>query len=911
MYSGNAQRPSSLRPAQEGKLQKKKSQGNPRLEDQHPGPDSARTNSPQITSLDRDSIIVTAQSLSARWWRWRWFATAPTHLASHFDSPPAANQAGSDGHYIVVAQLTRAPANDKHTLAVSPAMRETIVMTGSLPGSPLEGELSPTFDDDNHNGVSLFAEPSHMLESGENQPAGFGIQEPASAPGDSVPYPMSDDEGGMLSDGGVQLDISQAYAESVDLDTEMVHPDAEEYPELSSIPQSSISQDDADNETANGPAGDESDIMQPSWPQEHAHGAMADQISNLLDEISGLSQQIQDVQNENPELQHIQQQIQDLQQLQTPEHAQDGQQQGQQPPVLHGMTYDQGMSLHFVNPVPFTSPRTGNQLVHAGPIPPVNIPTQSSTGVSIDLTDLDPSNAPPANGIQVDDGQNNMTLSDFLFGWGMTISSESRKANRGPRLDRLRQLNTNMPTEVRRADLRGERCDIQGINWKKLEVERRDARRMRIASYKNYHNLIPPPWLPHILSRSQIQDDGDNFFKFRQMNFKHKINVEHFQLRNVVACSSRNNVFFASTARVIQVNPNYGQRCVAMNLSEPEIQPVHGPAFRGVKISTIAANNGILIAGGFHGEYGMMALSQPETKHVEGLVADHPNCITNHIQVNLNRQSGLPEAVIVSNDNGIRTLDCTTNKFTRYHEYEHAINCSAQSPDHRLRVLVGDTCDVMICNAETGEILQKLEGHCDYGFACDWADNGWHVATGNQDKLVKIWDARMWKTSDGEAKPLATIASTMAGVRSLKYSPLGSGKRVLLASEPADIISVIDAETYESKQTLDLFGEIAGTDFSPDGQSIFVGVHDNLRGGLMEFEKCGFGQSYQHESIFRKRNRQVDMSDNEEVDERMKDMAAGLDWKKTMADVVANPKSKRTATHRRRRAARLGDIEPY
>ncbi|OBT93351.2 hypothetical protein VE01_08728 [Pseudogymnoascus verrucosus] len=730
-------------------------------------------------------------------------------------------------------------------------MRETIVMLGSLPGSPLDGELSPTFDDDNHNGVSLFGEPSDMLESGETQPAGFEIQELPSTPDESTPYPMSDDEGGMLSDGGVQLDISQAHTESVDLDTDMAPPEAEENSSLLSIPQiHAISE----HESSNIAVGLESDTMQPSWPQEPGPGAsaVAYQISNLLDEISGLTQQIQHTQHEHPELQHIEQQLHDLQQLQTLQHIQGMQEQGEQPTVPHGAAYD-----------------------------------------------------------QVEVSHDNMTLSDFLFRWSLTIRSESRKANRGPRLERLREFGTSMPTEIRRTDLRGERCDIQGINWKKLEVKRRDARRMRIASYKNFHNLTPPPWLPHVLSDSCIQDDSEDFFKFRRMNFKHKMDLPHFQLRNLVACTSRNNVFLTGSYRVIQTNPNYGQRCIAMNLSEPEVQRTHGPAWGGVQISTLAANHGVLIAGGFHGEYGMKASSRPESKHIEGLVVDHPNCITNHIQINLNRQSGLPQAVIVSNDNGIRTLDCTTNKFTRYHHYEHPINCSAQSPDHRLRVLVGDSCDVMICNAETGEILQKLEGHCDYGFACDWADNGWHVATGHQDKLVKIWDARMWKTSHGEANPLATISSTMAGVRSLKYSPLGSGKRVLLASEPADIISVIDAETYESKQTLDLFGEIAGTAFSPDGQSIFVGVHDNSRGGLMEFEKCGFGRSYEHESIFRKRDREVDMYDSEEVDEDMEDMAAGLDWKRSMADVVANPKSKRTATHRRRRAARLGDLEAY
>ena len=49
------------------------------------------------------------------------------------------------------------------------------------------------------------------------------------------------------------------------------------------------------------------------------------------------------------------------------------------------------------------------------------------------------------------------------------------------------------------------------------------------------------------------------------------------------------------------------------------------------------------------------------------------------------------------------------------------------------------------------------------------------------------------------------IAAEMAGVRKLKFSPLGSGKRVLVAAEPADFVSIIDAATFSSKQTLSFF----------------------------------------------------------------------------------------------------------
>lgn len=508
------------------------------------------------------------------------------------------------------------------------------------------------------------------------------------------------------------------------------------------------------------------------------------------------------------------------------------------------------------------------------------------------------------------DTQNNLSLLGFLYHWSLNNTVATTKKP-SPTLAAFHDFRSRKATTVHKTDLRGDKCDFQGINWKRLGVRRQEARKLRNGSYQNYRNLTRRGYSDSdLLSNSRIDNDGENFFKFRLMDFNHKINLAHFQLRNLVACTSKNNVFYAGESRVYQMNPIYRQKFTRMDLTEPEVQSSHGLPWSSVQISTIAADHGILIAGGFHGEYGMMSLNQPDAKHVEGLVVDHPNCITNHMQVQISRQSGLPEAVIASNDHGLRALDCTSNKFVKEHSYEQAINCSAQSPDFRLRVLVGDTCDVIISNADTGEVLQRLDGHDDYGFACAWADNGWHVATGNQDKLVKIWDARMWTRSDGKGKPLTTISSTMAGVRSLKYSPLGSGKRVLLAAEPADILSVIDAETYTSKQTLDLFGEIAGADFSPDGQEIYVGVHDDLKGGIMEFEKCGHGRTFEHRRLFQRRqdNSARTGSEDEEID--MLD-TAGLDWKQNPEDTIRRPNKIRTATHRRRRAARLGDMDPY
>ena len=387
------------------------------------------------------------------------------------------------------------------------------------------------------------------------------------------------------------------------------------------------------------------------------------------------------------------------------------------------------------------------------------------------------------------------------------------------------------------------------------------------------------------------------------MDFDHSVHLSHFQLRNLLSCASRDHIFYAGRSIVHHYTPtrspgSSGLTSVAMDLTNPAVQPLHAFSGGGVQISTLTVAHDILVAGGFSGEYGMVNLRAPkETKHTEGIITHHLNGITNHVQVHLPRNSSSPVAAFASNDMSMRVLDISTNKFIAEHKYEHAINCTAISPDQRLRALVGDNRNVMICNAETGEILQDLEGHRDFGFACDWADDGWTVATGNQDMQVKIWDARKWTSSSGLAYPVATIAAEMAGVRKLKFSPLGSGKRVLIAAEPADFVNVIDAETFSSKQTLHFFGEIGGMDFTNDGQDLIVANCDNMRGGIMEFERCNLAAEATHD---------VDEHEDYVVGRHRTRRERGYDWKNSDEEIVRHTKSRGTEMQRGRRAAILG-----
>ncbi|KAI9714209.1 MAG: hypothetical protein M1812_006430 [Candelaria pacifica] len=392
---------------------------------------------------------------------------------------------------------------------------------------------------------------------------------------------------------------------------------------------------------------------------------------------------------------------------------------------------------------------------------------------------------------------------------------------------------------ISRENLAGDVRDIQGIDWHCLETTRRNARRARSAIFRKYPNpqkAIGSEWARSI-------PNSENYFQFRLFDLSQRPRLMHFQLRHNLSVSSGHDVLYAGFSKVLRAGScgsgsrEQMNRCV-MDVSQPGIESVIPGG--GINICSLSATHGVLIAGGFRGEYAMKDLSSDcSASHTEGVITNHKeNGITNHIHTLLSRSNSHPQAVFCSNDNYVRTLDCYTDTIVKEHAYPWPVNCAATSPDGRLRVVVGDTRSVMIDDAESGARLVKLGGHQDFGFSCAWADDGRTIATANQDMQVMIYDARWWQ------RPLAVIWAEQAGVRSLHFSPVGGGKRVLLMAEPADIISVVDAESFESKQTFDMFGEITGTGFSPDGSKFFVANADFLVGGVAEFERTGHGEEY-------------------------------------------------------------------
>ncbi|KAF6836855.1 WD domain-containing protein [Colletotrichum plurivorum] len=476
-------------------------------------------------------------------------------------------------------------------------------------------------------------------------------------------------------------------------------------------------------------------------------------------------------------------------------------------------------------------------------------------------------------------GPENPGLVDFLKEW----TWRNRYQSRGPcpSIQMINQQTAKKVTRVQYSELDGDRYDAQGIDWEALGVRRVAARERRSLLYKNYTNRTDSDtWAPHLPDR--IIRNTESYFKFRRMDIRQNVHLAHFQLRNILASAGRSRVFYPGQRAVHQLNPISGQSEVAMDLSD----------MMNVQISTLDAACGVLIAGTFNGEYCMRGIHSQDKKYTEGQVTNNASGITNHLQIHESRNSSSPFAAFASNDQGFRVMDVATEKFVLDTQYICPINCSALSADRRLRVMVGDSHNVLIANADTGEILQELSGHRDFGFACDWSDNGWTVATGFQDMSVKIWDARKWTNSDGTSAPLTTIRSEMAGVRSLRFSPTGSGPRVLVAAEEADFVNIIDVQTLAHKQTFDMFGEIGGVEFANDGQDLNILCMDRTRGGLLQLERCDLGYCGGYEPA---------------------NQTASLDawWKPNHGESSADAEAVHRPAGRARTVALFDDLEPF
>ncbi|KAK0260077.1 hypothetical protein LTS09_005412 [Friedmanniomyces endolithicus] len=431
------------------------------------------------------------------------------------------------------------------------------------------------------------------------------------------------------------------------------------------------------------------------------------------------------------------------------------------------------------------------------------------------------------DGLAVDDPRRKYDFGEFMDDWRLRSAVDNRVAlfreGTQPLTDTWRP-----PDHVPRDMVGPQLLDMQGLGWDMIGPDRKDALAARVQLCRHASSHPAPASRPDAVPPKT--QEREEVYHFRSFTSRHLGRTPHYQLRNALAATSRSDIFYSSGSRVHRTS-------LACPASQDTVMDFVKPTSlsAGFRITCLAASPslaGSSDTGGFNGEYALLNLDQENGAGLhEGFVTHAYNGLVTHIHTFAARRTGTPQAALCSNDRRLRLLDTNTARFTADFIYPHAINCSTTSPDGRLRVLVGDSRDAHITNAERGETLVKLRGHLDHGFACTWSSSGIHVATGAQDGHTLIWDARNW------AQPLHSLSSIMSCPRSLQFTDDGA----LVVAESDDVVSIYDAGTFRKRQDIRLFGSIVGVALLDGGAELAVANADETVGGLLTFQRTAQG----------------------------------------------------------------------
>nr|AFK47486.1 unknown [Lotus japonicus] len=230
---------------------------------------------------------------------------------------------------------------------------------------------------------------------------------------------------------------------------------------------------------------------------------------------------------------------------------------------------------------------------------------------------------------------------------------------------------------------------------------------------------------------------------------------------------------------------------------------------------------------GFQGELICKYIDRPGVSFCSRTTFDD-NAITNAVEI-YDHPSGAVHFMASNNDCVVRDFDLERFQLSKHFFFSWPVNHTSLSPDGKLLVIVGDNPEGMLVDSQTGKTVMPLCGHLDYSFASAWHPDGRIFATGNQDKTCRVWDVR------NLSKSVAVLKGNLGAIRSIRFSSDG---QFMATAEPADFVHVYDAKNgFQKEQEIDFFGEISGVSFSPDTESLFIGVWDRTYGSLLQYNR--------------------------------------------------------------------------
>ncbi|KAF3457090.1 hypothetical protein FNV43_RR01747 [Rhamnella rubrinervis] len=370
--------------------------------------------------------------------------------------------------------------------------------------------------------------------------------------------------------------------------------------------------------------------------------------------------------------------------------------------------------------------------------------------------------------------------------------------------------------------------DIQGIPWDRLNITREKYRLTRLEQYRNYENI--PLSGEAVDKECKQMEKGDNYYEFFHNTRLVKPTILHFQLRNLVWATSKHDVYLISNNSVMHWSSLTGNLLEILNFAG-HVAPTEKHAgrllegFSQTQISTLAVKDNFMVVGGFRGELICKRLDKKGVSFCTRTTHDD-NAITNAVEIYDSLRGGI-HFMASNNDCGIREYDMERFQLLNHFRFPWPVNHTSISPDRRLVAVVGDHIDGQLVDSQSGKTVASVFGHLDYSFASAWHPDGRTFSTGNQDKTCRVWDIRNLSSS------VAILKGNLGAARSIRFSADG---HFMVVAEPADFVHIYSTKVdYKKRQEIDFFGEISGVSLSPDDESLYIGVCDQIYGSLLQY----------------------------------------------------------------------------
>ncbi|KAJ1977812.1 hypothetical protein H4R33_006136 [Dimargaris cristalligena] len=307
----------------------------------------------------------------------------------------------------------------------------------------------------------------------------------------------------------------------------------------------------------------------------------------------------------------------------------------------------------------------------------------------------------------------------------------------------------------------------------------------------------------------------------RTKEYTLKSTAQHWQLQDCVVCpESQSEVYYLNDYRVQKFN---------QVTQQVETTP-HKFDFKSVSLNV---GYGYSVTSGESSEISIYDsyCNQSRTHHIG-------KDINNHLSFNYNpiylpagcRPPSEPHLLACNNDGNIRVLSLPDLRIIKKIPMLYSVNYASVSPDGRKMVVVTDDQAVKLFDVRgsTYTPVQSFNTFHNASYSCNWNQLSDMFAVATADGFIDIFDIR-------SQKKFREIRSTQhprtgGACRVVKFSP-GYSTDLMVFSEQTNYINVIDTRNFEDIQRIRVAPDgqkITGFSFTPDCNSLYVGIADRL-----------------------------------------------------------------------------------